>query len=231
MYTNSAGELVFKSTTTGEGRRYAEYTDVWELISDDSQWLVVAGSSWQGGQEIFTLEFGPCGDDPVVALDADWEGLPYATFSANSRYLSVEDDYAVRGYIDLTGARSLRPFPEGTTYFYRWSNDESYAVLETEDGELMTFWPESGESAVIGLEDFSAWRGDFLLFYYLNAEDEIGGFELVDPLRPDAALAAPVAQMDTSISTSARRCNLAPRLCGNYTRWRTRDDLGSLDGA
>jgi hypothetical protein len=194
VYKNSAGELVFKSTTTGEGRRYAEYTDVWERISKDSQWLVVTGSSWQDGEEIFTLEVGPCGDGPVITLDADWDGPPYPTFSARSRYLSVEDDYAVRGYVDLAGAPSLRPFPEGTSYFYRWSSDESYAVLDTEDGELITFWPESGESALIGLEEPSNWHSDFLLFYHLNADDEIGSFEVVDPERPDAALAAPVAQ-------------------------------------
>lgn len=170
------------------------------LVSYDARWLALSSSH----DERFRLTLLPCGEGTSRVLLDDLEEEPGAEFSDSSRYLTVHGDEASPAYYELSEPSFRRSFPEGVTSFYGWALDESFALVGNDTEDLLVFWPETGETALVrpGVDSFEL-HGDLLLFPETDDDGATTGFEVIDPRAPEDVLVRADASEGESIDAIA----------------------------
>lgn len=158
------------------------------ITSYDSKWLALTTLD---ENERYELVLRACGEGENIPLMQGLEFPSNAEFSKTSRYVAVDDDDAFPSYFELSDPSTQRFFPEGVDYFYAWALDESFALLSNEDGDLLAYFLDTGETTLVReeIESFST-LGGLVMFDETDDEDRTTRFELLDPRDPTHVLAS-----------------------------------------
>jgi hypothetical protein len=198
VYTTSEGELVIRPATGAVDtfRLNADFEEI--VVSHDHQWLAL--STIEG--EHYELSILPCGEGPRTVLWDNLEQPAGAEFSSNSRYVALLYGDTRPVYFEPTDLGSPRPFPDDVFDFYVWAPDETFGLVANDAGELLAFWPESGETELVRA-DFNTFQpfGNLLVFDEVDDEDHVIGFEVLHPRQPEEILARVSASEGTRIET------------------------------
>lgn len=199
MYLSGDDEFAVRSASGVDAyRANGGFYDA--LLSADSKWIVLTTLD---AEERYSTRLLPCGAGESMALFSETDIPAATTFSDHSRYLTLVDPEEVPTYLELSNPSTRLSFPAGVTGFYSWSIDETFALVGNEAGDMLAFWPATGETTLVYTQEqgyYHHW-GDLLGFEETNDDGDIVSIEVLHPRDPERVLARASASDGWWIST------------------------------